>query len=574
MALLDLLGVAIIAAVAALSIRGVQSQAPSSKISSVLSILHLNNYSFQLQVGILGFAAAIFLILKTVLTMFTTKRILYFLGRKSAEISNTLTNRFLASTIEEINSRSVSDTQYALGYGVNSIALGILGLFATVVADATLLIVISLGVLVIDPLIALSSLIMFGGIGIVLYFRLHKRARLIGQRIQKYSITSNQLLEEVVVAYREVYVRGRLSFYSNRIGETRSQYALASADQIFLPNVSKYVLESSVILGAMFVSAVQFAIYDAVHAGAGLALFMAAGSRIAPALLRIQQSLITIQTNIGTSEETFSLIEKYQKAPGLNESAEAPVFHHPGFTGTVKINEVTFRHSGAHADLFTNSSLIIPAGSFTAIVGPSGAGKTTLADMVLGIHKPQSGTIEISGLTPAEAIRKWPGAIAYVPQDVSIFTSSVAENIALGFELTAESESAVHSAIKYGHFPANFLEERINSMEVVGPRGSNLSGGQKQRIGLSRAMFTNPKLLILDEATSSLDSSTEASVTESLGALRGQITLLVIAHRLSTVREADQVVYLDSNGIRCIGSFEEVRRQVPDFDRQAKLMGL
>jgi ABC-type bacteriocin/lantibiotic exporter with double-glycine peptidase domain len=574
MALLDLLGVALIAVIAALSIRGVQSQSPSAKISFILNLFHLDSFSFQVQAGILGVSATIFLILKTVLTMVTTKRILYFLGRKSAEISNTLTEKFLASNIVEINSRSVADTQYALGYGVNSIALGILGLFATVIADATLLIVISIGVLIIDPLIAISSLIMFAGIGMFLYYRLHKKARTIGQRIQKYSVESNRLLEEVVVAFREVYVRARLKHYSERIGETRSQYALASADQIFLPNVSKYVLESSVILGAMFVSAIQFAIYDAVHAAAGLALFMAAGSRIAPALLRIQQSLITIQTNIGTSEETFELIERYQNAEGLRVAEAALQFEHNDFSAEIKLSGVTFRHSGANSDLFKNSSLVIPAGSFTAIVGPSGSGKTTFADLVLGIHKPNSGSIEISGLAPLDAILKWPGAISYVPQDVSVFSSSIAENIALGFEQNAETSNAIKSAIAYGHFPEDFLRDRIDSREDVGPSGSNLSGGQRQRIGLARAMFTNPRLLILDEATSSLDSNTEAAITQSLKNLHGQITLLVIAHRLSTVREADQVVYLDSNGIRSVGTFDEVRRDVPDFDRQAKLMGL
>jgi ABC-type multidrug transport system fused ATPase/permease subunit len=574
MAILDLVGVAVIAAIAALAIRGVQSQNPSSRVNSLLELLHLNNLSFQIQVAILGSGATLFLVLKTLLTMFMTRKILYFLGRKSSEVSKELTSKFLNSKISVINSQSVAESQYALGYGVNSIALGILGLFATVVSDGTLLLVIAVGVLVIDPLIAICSLILFGAIGAILYLRLHVRARNIGEEIQKHSVESNKLLEEVIVAYREVYVRNRLNFYVDKIDMGRRKFAYASADQVFLPNVSKYVLESSIIVGAMLVSALQFIINDAVHAAAGLALFMAAGSRIAPALLRIQQSLITIQSSIGSSKNTFKLIDELSNSSISTGQQRELDLEHANFNPEIEIRNLTFSFKPGEEVLFQDLNLKIEPGSFVALVGPSGVGKSTLADLILGIREPLRGKVLISGFTPEEAISHWPGAIAFVPQEVSIFDDSFTNNISIGYEDSELVQRAISEAIPFGHFSSEFVQTRLTSDVDLATRGTDLSGGQKQRLGLVRAMFTKPKLIVLDEATSSLDSVTEAGITSSLQSLHGKATLLVIAHRLSTIREADVVIYLGYGGVIEVGSFSEVRRRVPDFDEQARRMGL
>ena len=194
--------------------------------------------------------------------------------------------------------------------------------------------------------------------------------------------------------------------------------------------------------------------------------------------------------------------------------------------------------------------------------------------MLLGVLHPDSGSIKISGVTPLVAITKCAGAMAYVPQDVVISNGSIRENIALGFPPSIGTDQLINKALDIAHLRdfAYGLEDGIDTQ--VGERGTKISGGQRQRLGIARSMFTNPKLLVLDEATSSLDGLTEAAISEAVLGLKGSVTVIMIAHRLSTVRNADLVVYMESGKIVATGTFEEVRNQVPDFDNQAKLMGL
>jgi ABC-type multidrug transport system fused ATPase/permease subunit len=209
-----------------------------------------------------------------------------------------------------------------------------------------------------------------------------------------------------------------------------------------------------------------------------------------------------------------------------------------------------------------------------AIVGPSGAGKTTLVDLILGIFPPTSGSIKVSGQSPQSAVQEWPGSIGYVPQDVVIANGTFRSNVELGFETNELNSHHVERAIRDAHL-WDLVSGFASSVDAsVGEKGSKLSGGERQRLGIARALYTNPKILILDEATSALDASTEESVSKTVLGMKSQKTVILIAHRLSTVKVADLVLYLENGRIRASGTFEEVRAQVPDFDRNAKLLGI
>jgi ABC-type multidrug transport system fused ATPase/permease subunit len=341
-----------------------------------------------------------------------------------------------------------------------------------------------------------------------------------------------------------------------------------------MPNISKYVIESSVIIGAVIISASQFLLQDASRAVATLAVFMTAASRLAPAVLRMQSTAIQIRVASGSASPTLSLIKSLGNLPIKVFPIQPLKFKYENFSPTVELENVSFAYPNKSSAVLDKINLNINEGEIVAIVGPSGAGKTTLADIILGIISPDIGSSKISGHNPLVAISKWPGSIAYVPQDVMVSNCSIRENIGLGYDDEEIDDDLVIQALKVAHLD-KFIQTLPEGLQTnVGDRGTKLSGGQRQRLGIARAVFTKPKLLVLDEATSSLDGQSEADISDSINDMRGEITVILIAHRLSTVKNADKVVYLEGGKIVSIGTFEEVRKNVPNFEKQASLMGL
>lgn len=574
LSILDLLGVAAIGMLGALAVRGIQSAPPGDRVESVLHALHISTFSFQIQAVILAVSATLFLVLRTVLSVFFTRKILFFLSRKAAIVSSDLVSRLLAQPLLSIQSRSSQQTLYSLTIGVTTITMGVLGTAVQMITDSALLLILLLGLIVVDPLIAILASAIFGAIGLSMYFLMNVRAKRLGELNSQLSIESSQKILEVLNSYRELTVRNRRGFYADQIMKLRLKLADTSAETQFLPNISKYVIESSIVVGGLLIGAQQFLTQDATHAVATLGVFLAASTRIAPAIMRIQQSAIQIKGSLGVASPTLDLIDTLG-SERINQDMEMfPSFDYPGFNPTIKISKFNFAYPSSRTPTLDNINLEIPAGTSLAIVGPSGAGKTTLVDAILGVLHPDSGLVEISGVEPLEASRNWSGAIAYVPQDVIIVEGTILENVALGYLINHESREHVWEALEQAQL-SKFVELLPLGLDTqVGEKGASMSGGQRQRLGIARAMFTKPKLLVLDEATSSLDGVTESELSSAIKELAGNVTVVMIAHRLSTVRHADLVVYLERGKVLAQGSFESVRSQVPDFDIQAHLMGL
>jgi ABC-type bacteriocin/lantibiotic exporter with double-glycine peptidase domain len=268
------------------------------------------------------------------------------------------------------------------------------------------------------------------------------------------------------------------------------------------------------------------------------------------------------------------MIESLGSEESIEKVSNAIQTDHSGFVAEIELKNVTFSYPGKVDPAVSKVNLIIKPGSVVAIVGPSGAGKTTLVDLILGVLSPDSGKILVSGMPPLEAVHKWPGALSYVPQDVVITNSTISGNVTMGYPEEENHRPLIEKALEIAQL-RDFTSSLKNGIETkVGDRGTSISGGQRQRLGIARAMFTLPNLLILDEATSALDGETEANISDSIQSLKGRVTVVMIAHRLSTVRYVDTVIYMENGNVSAIGTFEEVRNQIPNFDRQAKLMGL
>ncbi len=572
---LDLFGVALIGVVSALAITGVSGQVTGNRVGAVLEFMQLDGYTFETQVAILGATAGVTLIGRTLLSIFFIRKSLFFLAHKAAIISGDLTSRVLAQPILQVQKRTSQETLYALTGGVSSLVLGILGTVVILASDLSLVLVMAVGLLVVDPSTAIGSFIFFAFIATFLYRLSSSRVRTLNESIAETTIRGNEKVIEVLTNYRESIVRNRREYYAREFAKNRLDYSRFSAEMAFIPNIGKYVLESSVVVGAILLSATQFVLQDARHAVATLAIFLAAGTRVAPAILRVQQGLLQIKGASASADLTLKLAEEVANySIAADTDPTLALGDHSNFTPNVSFDNVSFSYPEGESKILDQVSIQILPGQFVAFVGPSGAGKSTLVDLLLGVLIPDSGKIIISDERPSIAIETSPGAIAYVPQDVAIAIGTVRENIALGFPNKLATDERIYKALKIAHLES-FVDSLENKADTqVGERGAKLSGGQRQRLGIARAMFTNPKLLVLDEATSSLDAETEASVSNAIQSLRGGTTILMIAHRLAIVRTADLIVYIAGGKILAQGTFEQVRSAVPEFDKQANLLGL
>ena len=571
---MDLFGVAVIGLLGALSLNGVQARPPGDRVSAFLEVFGLLDEPFQTQAAVLGIAASATLILRTLISIILTRKVLFFLSRRGALISSELMRKLMSQPLVTIQQNTLYENLYAITSGVSNITLGILGTSVVLIADISLLIIMAIGLFVVEPTMALSTVIFFAMVGFGLYKLMHQKAGQLGQVETELNIKSNEKITEVLSSYRESVVRNRRDYYAREIGELRFKLANTLAELSFMPNVSKYVIESSVILGALAISAAQFLLQDAGRAVATLAIFLAAGTRIAPAVLRVQQGSMQIRRSLGAAGSTLDLIESLRNVHSIEPCSDFIDVSHPGFIPAIKMEDVSFTYPGTFSPAISSANLSVTPGSIVAVVGPSGAGKTTLIDLVLGVLEPDSGEVSISGLKATEVSKRWPGSLSYVPQDVIIANGTIRSNITLGFPEESGTEEMIMDAIRISQLQTYLdnLPEKENSK--VGDRGAGMSGGQRQRLGIARALFTKPKLLVLDEATSALDGETEVNVSAAIRTLKGEVTVVLIAHRLSTVRDADQVVYLEDGKILATGTFDEVRAAVPNFDRQASLMGL
>jgi ABC-type multidrug transport system fused ATPase/permease subunit len=592
---LDLIGIALIGLVAAVAVSGVGgSIGPGSAtenlpswVQSVLSWLGLGGLTISQLAVILALAAVLILVLKTVLSAFMSRRIIRFLANRQADVSVRLAREFLSRPLAHVQRWTTPEAMYALGSGVAAATVSLLGAAITIASEVFLFLIVGVSLFLYDPLLTVICIVLFGIIVLILYKGLGGWTSRNARVMTDASIDTLTVVSEALSTYREATVLNRRDLYVTRYEGLVGRYAGASATAGFILEIPKYVLDIALYLGVLILGVVQFLTKDWTSAAATVALFLAAGSRILPGLLRLQGASITIRNAAVQAQPTFFMSDYLARTqdpdaadrePAARVLAEQIHTHaisgYPDFVADLIVDSVSLTYSDAAEPALIGASLVAPTGTSVALVGSTGAGKSTLADVILGVLEPDSGSVTISGLSPRAAIDKWPGAISYVPQAVALVAGSVRENVALGMPHDSIDDELVWDALRRAHLDDFLVESRDGLETMIGERGFRLSGGQRQRLGIARALYTRPKLLVLDEATSALDAETEQAIIKTLQELEGEVTTITVAHRLATVRFADQVLYLENGRVSARGKFDEVRAQVTDFDRQASLLGL
>ncbi|MBL5975619.1 MAG: ABC transporter ATP-binding protein [Candidatus Leucobacter sulfamidivorax] len=515
-------------------------------------------------------------VLKGVFALVLHRRATRRFARYELETGDRLFRAYIHSSWERRSQLSTPEVTRIVDTAMANTNLGFLLQISMIPGNVTTFLATILVLVIAQPVTALIALVYLLTIALFMTRFVSRAAKRAGETNRDLVYRIATIMTEMVEALKEVTLRGKLGEVSRVISKNRKTATDARADMAYLSQVPKYAFETALIGGVLLVGGAAYLMGGLGGATVAVGLFAVTGFRVIPALNGIQSCIASASANevyardvireltsgdSGDETEDAGAIERSEDSRKLPESPKR-----------LELRDVCFRYPDADEDVLDRISLTIPIGSSLAIVGPSGAGKSTLIDVLLGLSEPTGGQLYIDDAPLSEVLRQWRRRVGYVPQRVALFDGTIAQNVALTWEDNYDLDQ-VQRALERAHLGG--LAERSGGLSTrIGERGESISGGQQQRLGIARALYSDPLVMVMDEATSSLDTATENRVTQSMRELQGEVTFITVAHRLATIREYDQVCYLDGGRIKGQGSFEEVVAQVPDFAIQARLAGL
>ena len=490
-----------------------------------------------------------------------------FVLDKRVEMSTSLFQRFLQEPLAEFRRRNIGEAIRTMTTAVGQVFATVSSMITTVSSGLTVTAIL-VALLVTTPVQALLALLYFS-VAAIAYLRVVRpRISQVGDDILEGSKEATIAGLQGLQGFKEVKVRGSARHFLQRFTNGLLLNERAAREGNFFSSITKYLLEIMFILGVGALLAVSFLSGAENQAVGSLALFVAAGFRLLPNI----SSLVGAVNGFRIGRASVLLVAAELRDAGQHSAAAAtPQESTLTLSSSLRIEGLRYRYPGAEHEVLRGIDLDIPAGSSVAFVGSSGAGKTTLVDLVLGLLTPTNGTIRVDGVDIAEGIESWQRICGVVAQDVFIAEGTVRKNVLFDVPVEVADEDRLQQAVRMAQ-----LEDVVESLPGgldgdVGDWGSRLSGGQRQRLGIARALYRSPQLLVLDEATSALDNETERRVTETVNALHGDMTVIVVAHRLSTVKNVDTVVYMEDGQISGMGPFDELRQSNAGFAHLVKL---
>jgi ABC-type multidrug transport system fused ATPase/permease subunit len=524
---------------------------------------------------VLAFAATMLFVAKGITAVCLLWTQAGVLNRAQAQLADRILRSFVhAPWLVQQDSTTGALIRTTIGsvqYTVN-----VLGFAVIMIAEGSVFVAVMIALIVISPALAISALIYLSLAGIAYVALVRRPIERRGAQLQTESERMNSSVVELVGGIKELTIRGSADTYLDRYGSAISSFLEAFRLITVTNQAMRYLLEILMIAGAAFV--IGFATFTgSTTVLVSIGVLLAGGFRMIPALNMLLFSINTIRSY----EPGVAVVEDELTRLGDDDQTVATAVLHGERgaesyvpTGSFAIRNVSFRYPGRAEDAVASVQLDVRFGEAIGIVGASGSGKSTLVDLLLGLLQPEHGSIEIDGRPLDANIEIWRRQIGFVPQDIFLLDDTLASNIAFARAGESSSPERLLEAIRLAH-----LEGVVDSLPdgletVLGERGVRMSGGQKQRVGLARALYGSPSVLILDEATSALDNQTERLISDALNSLHGQLTMIVIAHRLSTVRSCDRIVYMESGRIAGIGTFDELDRTNEGFAKLVELGSL
>lgn len=506
---------------------------------------------------------------KAVLGLLFRRWMLAAVQRDQADTARRLLEGYLYGPYYRLKDRNTADFVRVMYDGTSSVFGLVVGSIVQAVVDAVTVLALVLFLVVNMPLPTLAALAFFAVAVMILQAYVRPRASLAGEELVAQGLAAYRATFEALAGAKEIKVRGTEAAFVEEFAAARHASGRAGARAAFLGELPRFVLEMLFLIVVMIVAVIVWVTQAPGGALTSLGLFVVAGIRMLPTSARIVSMTSAVRSAVPMMERVIrDLIDDLDTArPEGDETAQSRTT----LRDSLVLEDVAYTYPGAREPVLDGVSLTVPVGTSVALVGTSGAGKSTLVDVILGLLTPDRGRVLADGVPITHNERAWRASIGLVPQDVFLLDASLASNLALGCGPDRVTATRMLAAISQARLEDFVAQLPLGLESSVGERGSRVSGGQRQRIGIARALCIDPTLLVLDEATSALDNDTEQQIVETLAALRGELTTVVVAHRLSTIQSCDRVAFLDRGRISAVGTFEELLRSSPAF---AKLVAL
>lgn len=518
-----------------------------------------NSQQFIFTLGILVFLLLVFSLTFKALTTYIQMR---FVLMREYSIGRRLIKGYLHQPYSWFLSRHSADLGKTILSEVGEvIGLG-LGQMMDLIAKGVVAMALITLLIIVDPKLAFIVGSSLAGIYLFIFYFIREYLRRIGNK----RLENNQLrftaVSEAFGAAKEVKVGGLEQTYIKSFSDSAKIFAQSQASSQVVSQLPRYILEAIAFGGILLITLYIMALKGSFNSALPvISLYVFAGYRLMPALQQIYSSFTRLAF-VGPSLDKLTSDIKNLKP--FNEKQDKGVL---SLNKAITLKNIHYEYPNASRTALKNINLSILAKSTVGIIGATGSGKTTTVDIILGLLEPQKGTLEVDGkVITQHNSRSWQRSIGYVPQHIYLSDDTIAANIAFGVEPHDIDLVAVEKAAKIANLH-NFLIDELPEQyqTTIGERGVRLSGGQRQRIGIARALYYNPNILILDEATSALDSQTEKAVMDAVNNLRKDITIIIIAHRLATIKKCDKIFLLEKGHIKNEGTFEELKNINENF---------
>jgi ABC-type multidrug transport system fused ATPase/permease subunit len=514
---------------------------------------------------------------KALFSLLLTRGTALYLAKVEARSARRIAEIVFGGTLSNARRRSREEMLYAIQNGSPAAFNNLLNAASTIVTEVSLFVVISLGFLLVDPVSTIAAIAYFVLIALTIQFFLGTLMQRAGQILTASSVEANAALSDLTTVFRELSVLGKRQEYIERIYQARLRAADGGAAQYYLSGIPRYIVEAALLIGIALFVVVQYLTTDLIAAAGTISVFVFGGFRLTAAILPLQSSILTVSSLIPVANSALAILATSSRESSRSDfrggevSGSEQTLNTPEGGVEVELSNIFFSFEDSTEPVVHGINLRIPPGTQAALMGPSGAGKSTLADIMCAVLEPSIGQVLINGSNPFSSNAKlFP--IGYVPQKPGLVSGTISDNVALGVSLEDVNVDQVRSALASAHLldVIENLPEGINA--PLGKLLDGLSGGQVQRLGLARALYSNPGLLVMDEATSALDAESEAEIQKVLDGLRGKVTVVLIAHRVNTIQNADVVFLMEEGKLVDQGTFQELLRRNASVERVVELM--